>query len=57
MKIKRLVLCLFIVICLIGIAVYCNFQNEHTVILANADGIIKSKQILPLFAAVKVRGD
>ena len=57
MKRKRLVFCLFIVIFLIGIAVYCNLQNEHTVILANADGIIKSKQIQPLFRTVKVRGD
>ena len=57
MQRKRLLFCLFIVIFLIGIADYCNFQNEHTVILANTDGIIKINQIQPISATVKVRGD
>ena len=46
-----------ITIILIEIAVYCNIQNKHTFTLANEDGIIKSEQIQPLFATVKVRGD
>ena len=56
MKRKHLVIC-SIVIILIGIAICCNIQNNHTVTLANEDGIIKSEQIQPLFATVKVRGD
>ena len=56
MKGKHLVIC-SIVIILIGIAICCNIQNNHTVTLANEDGIIKSEQIQPLFATVKVRGD
>ena len=57
MRKKRLVLYSMIVIFLIGIAFYGNIQNEHIITLANADGIIKSKQIQPVFATVKVRGD
>ena len=56
MKRKHLVLSTIVVI-LIEIAVYCNFQSKHTFTLANADGIIKSEQIQPLFSTVKVRGD
>ena len=56
MKRKNLVLCIIVII-LIGIAVYTNFQSKHTITLANADGIIKSEQIQPLFSTVKVRGD
>ena len=56
MKRKYWVLCL-IVIMLIGITILCSIQNKHTVTLANEDGIVKSKQIQPLFATVKVRGN
>ena len=56
MKKKHLVLCVIVII-LIGVAIYFNIQNTHTFTLANADGIIKSEQVQPLFGTVKVRGD
>ena len=56
MKKEHLVLSLIVII-VIGIFVYCNFQRKHAVTLANADGITKSEQIQPLFGTVRVRGD
>lgn len=56
MKKKHWILCT-VVLFLIGIAVFCHIQKKHTFTLSNADNIIKSEQIQPLFGTIKVRSD
>ena len=56
MKMKDLILCAIVVL-LIGVAIFFSGQKKHTFTLANADGMVKSEEVQPLYGKVKVRGD
>lgn len=56
MKKKYWILCA-LVLFFIGIVIFCGIPKKHTFTLSNADSLIKSEQIQPLFGTVKVRGD
>lgn len=54
---KKKVIIILSVICMIFILAYTSVIKMHTITISNCDNLIKSEQIQPIFSYVTVSGD